>query len=110
MTAADLIAQALEIAKARYSHNCVGEPNVFTETDTLYDVVSQFDSLDMIEFVMDIEDAIDERHRKHVNFDHEYFEDGQIINALVVRMSPITREQFDASVQRIAEALAIKFQ
>lgn len=110
MTAADLIAQALEIAKSRHSQNCVGEPNVFAETDTLYDVLLQFDSLDMIEFVMDIEDAIDERHRKHVNFDHEYYEDGQTINALVVRMGPITREQFDASVQRIAEALAIKFQ
>ncbi len=63
--------------------------------------MTHMDSLDLIEYAMDVEEALWDRNC-HVNFDNEMQDDVSIIACAQTK----PKENFDAAALRIAEAIA----
>lgn len=101
ITAASLIDEALELAKRRLGYNYSSLSFDPTQPISLHSIMSRMDSLDMVEYAMDLEEALWDRNC-HVNFDHEFKDDVAICETAADQ----TRENFDAAALRIAEAIA----
>lgn len=101
ITAASLIDEAIVLAKMLFNDHYLATAFDPTQPMPLYDLMKHMDSLDMIEYAMDLEEALWDRNC-HVNFDHELQDDVAIVSTC----SDQTRENFDAAALRIAEAIA----
>lgn len=101
ITATSLIDDAIEMAKRLFNDTYLSVAFDPSQPMSLYDLMTHMDSLDLIEYAMDVEEALWDRNC-HVNFDHEMRDDVAIVSTC----SDQTRENFDAAALRIAEAIA----
>lgn len=101
ITADSLIAEAVDIAKRLFNDTYLSVAFDPSQPMSLYGLMTHMDSLDLIEYAMDVEEALWDRNC-HVNFDNEMQDDVSIIASC----SNQTKESFDAAALRIAEAIA----